>query len=470
MFRVPEFPGLVNELVQLLVAHREAFGQQRVFERAVALAFAEMVVWARHTVTALLWALGVQDQDWSGWYRLFSQGRFNEAAVNEVLLRETLRHVGPEDLYVIGGDGVQMWRDSRKMEGTSWLKCPRTPVWRPGIHRAQRFLNGSWLLPAEAGYSRAIPLRWLPAFVEKAQRTCHEAAKEWQAALTFMGWVRTQLDAAGRCTQDILFMGDGSFDNINLWQARPERVVVLVRTAKNRVLYHLPGAYAGRGARRKYGERAPKPEAYLKQRTGWQTTTLTVRARQRRRVYRVEGPFVRRGAPTCPVFLLVVRGQTWKRRGSRGRRTPCFYLVNAIQRDGKWQLPLPTETLLFWAWQRWELEVAHREAKSGFGLGDKQCWSPRAAVASVQWSAWLYALLLLAAYRTWGLTGHPHTRSAWWSGAPRWSFNYLWRDLHIDFLNTPEFLPLLSLFPTNLAKNRPLATMIHDALLAAAPA
>ena len=52
MFTVPEFPGLVNELVQLLLAHREAFGQQRVFERVIALVFAEGVVWARHTVTA----------------------------------------------------------------------------------------------------------------------------------------------------------------------------------------------------------------------------------------------------------------------------------------------------------------------------------------------------------------------------------------------------------------------------------
>ena len=397
MLSVPEFPGLVNELVQLLLAHREAFGQQRVFERVMALVFAEVVGWARHTVTQLLWALGIQNEEWSAWYRLFSRGRFAEEAVNRVLFRETRRHVAPEGLYVIGGDGVQIWRDSRKMEGTSWLKCPRTPVWRPGIHRAQRFLNGSGLVPPEQGYSRAIPLRWRPAFVEKAQRACHEAVKEWQAALTFMQWVRAQLDEAGRFAQHLLFGGDGSFDNLNLWKARPDRVIVFVRTATNRVLYHLPGSYSGRGAHRKYGDQALKPEAWLKQRAGWQTTTLTVRGRQRRMVYRVEGPFLRRGAPDHPLFLFVVRGQSWKRRGSRGRRKPCFYLVNAVKQAGQWVLPLPAETLLFWAWQRWALDVAHREGKSGFGLGDKQCWNPQAAVTSVQWSAWLYSLLLLAA-------------------------------------------------------------------------
>lgn len=470
MMKIPHLPGLVHEMVQLLLAHRGAFKQQRVFERVVALVMAELVVWARHTVTQLLWALGVQAEDWSGWYRLFSHGRFSEEAVNGILLRETLRHVAAEEVYVVGADGVQVWRDSQKMEGTSWLKCPRTPVWKAGIHRAQRFVNGSWLTPPEQGYSRAIILRWLPAFVEKARRQAHEALKEWQAGRTFVTWVRTQLDKAGRTAQTVLLLVDGSFDNTELWKTLPERVVMLARTAKNRVLYRLPGPYAGRGARRKYGERALPPQALLHERSAWQTITLTVRGRQRRMVYRLEGPCLRRNAPHHPLFLIVVKGLDHQTGHRRVRRQPSFYLVNAVLHHGQWRLPLPVETLLFWAWQRWELEVAHREVKSGFGLGDKQCFNPVSAVASVQWSAWVYSLLLLAAYRTWGLTRHPRTTAKWWRGSPRWSFNHLWRALHIDCFQTADFLPLFSLFPTNLAKNHPLAAMLYDAMLAAAPA
>lgn len=97
------------------------------------------------------------------------------------------------------------------------------------------------------------------------------------------------------------------------------------------------------------------------------------------------------------------------------RRQPLPFLVNARADDqGCWGLPLALETLLFWAWQRWEVEVARRELKSNFGLGHKQCWQPRAAVASVQWSAWVYSVLLLAGYRTWGLTAVP---TRWWSGS-----------------------------------------------------
>src|SRR5258708_2181194 len=356
------------------------------------------------------------------------------------------------------------------MEGSSWLKCPRRPRFRVGIHRAQRFLNGSWLTPSEEGYSRAIILRFLPAFVEKAQRRLHEAVTEWQAALQFVSWVRAGLARAGRGLQTILLLGDGACDNVGLWNALPARTVMLVRAAKNRVLYDPAPAYAGRGRKRKYGQRAPAPQDYLKAREGWKSLSLTVRGHSRRMVYRVEGPFVRRGANTVPVFLIVVRGQTWPSHGSRRRRKACFYLVNARFQAGQWVLPLSVEILLFWAWQRWELEVAHREVKSGFGLGDKQCFNPLSAVASVQFSAWVYSLLLLSAYRLWGLTAHPRKSAKWWKGSPRWSFNHLWRQLHHDCLRTTQFLPLLSLFPTNLAKKRPLAIILLDAMLSAAPA
>ena len=116
--------------------------------------------------------------------------------------------------------------------------------------------------------------------------------------------------------------------------------------------------------------------------------------------YRVEGPFLREGLVDHPLFLMVVRGMDRKVNGRRLKRDPAFYLVSAVQIDDRWILPLPEVELLAWAWQRWELEVAHRELKSGFGLGEKQCWNPRSAVTSVQWSAWVYALLLLAGCAT----------------------------------------------------------------------
>jgi hypothetical protein len=93
--------------------------------------------------------------------------------------------------------------------------------------------------------------------------------------------------------------------------------------------------------------------------------------------YQVLGPLVREGLPERPLFLIVVKGmhrKVGKKKQHFNHRGPSFYLVSAIQRDGQWQLPLPIAMLLAWLWQRWEIEVGHREMKTGWEVGEKQ-WS-----------------------------------------------------------------------------------------------
>ncbi len=158
--------------------------------------------------------------------------------------------------------------------------------------------------------------------------------------------------------------------------------------------------------------------------------------------YRVVGPYLRERAAEVPLFLIVVGGATWKagkKEPRRAKREPAFYLVNAVQQAGRWVLPLSAPLILAWIWQRWELEVAHREMKSGLGVGQKQCWNRRSAVVSVQWSVWVYAILVLAGYQAWGLFGGPRRPERWWPGARRWSFNTLWRGYRAALWGTSEF-------------------------------
>jgi len=468
MTTVSQNPELLNHLVALLVASRLVFGQERVYARVVALVVGEIMVFARHTVTQLLMTLGLTEQDWSAWYRLFSEGRFDAEAASRVLVKETLAHVAADEVYVVAGDGTQTPRSSRKIEGTGWLRNLRTPPFMVGIHYAQRWFNGSWLMPAEQGYRRALPLRWLPCFTEKATRQEHEARKEWEAAVDFLQWLRHQLALNGRSDQRVLMVADGSYDTLKLWQHLPAGVILLARSAKNRALYHLPGPHTGRGRRRKYGDRAPTPQAVWQQHQGWRHLTLTIRGRDRHLQYRVEGPLLRQGAPDCPLFLLVVRGKKRRRNGRLMRRQPLPFLVNATQDAmGEGHLPLPPDVLLFWAWQRWEIEVCHRELKSNLGLGDKQCFNPHAAVASVQWSAWVYALLVLAAYRTWGLCDGPAVPTRWWRGAGRWSFNTMWRAYRAALWGPHHFHPLWPSIPGNWPEKEAVLMGLSNSIYAA---
>ena len=181
--------------------------------------------------------------------------------------------------------------------------------------------------------------------------------------------------------------------------------------------------------------------------------------------FHLVGPVVRQGAAARPLFLIVVRGKD----NQRTRREPLPFLVNALPDGaGGWRLPLPVATLLFWAWQRWEIEVAHRELKANFGLGNKQCWQPTAAVLSVQWSAWVYAILLLAGYRTWGLCSGPPTPARWWPGAKRWSFTTLWRAYRSELWNKHEFRALWTTTADNWWKKETWLAALDNSI--AAPA
>lgn len=467
MSTIPQNKELLKCLIELIEAHRPVFKQERTYHRAIALIFGELIVFARHTITQILLGLGLVKEDWSAWYRFFSAGRFDYDKASEILFAETLAHVNEDELYVVGGDATQTPRSSRKMEGSGWLRNLRTPPFMVGIHAAQRWFNGSWLMPAEKGYSRAMPLRWLPAFTEKSEPQAHEPMKEWEAAVAFLTWLMAQFIACGRHCQQVLMLGDGSYDTLNLWKHLPDGVLLLARSAKNRALYYLPDKASH--ANRKYGERAPTPQAIWQVRTGWKQCKFAVRGKMRHLKYKLSQPVLRKGAAHRPLILIVLQGKQRQKNGRTYRRKPLPFLVNAIQDEqGNWLLPLPIETLLFWAWQRWELEVCHRELKSNFGLGDKQCWNPQAAVLSVQWSAWVYSLLLLAGYRSWGLCGAPDVPTRWWRGSQRWSLNTLWRAYRAALWDEHDFQPLFTPFPNNSLGNMDFKKALYNAIYGSA--
>ena len=451
MSSIPQNPKLLKNLEQLLEAHRPIFNQERVYQRVKALVYALLFAFGRRTLTQLLITLGLTDRDWSGWYRIFSQLRFDPMQASEIMLKEVLGHIAKDEILVVGGDGTQTPRTGRKIEGVGYLRCMRTPVFKTGIHLAQRWFNFCIMLPIENGFSRALPLLWLPCFTEKSQRVCTIAYKEWETAVVSLNWLLMYLKQLGREGQAILMVGDGRYDNLNLWKALPTGVTLLARSAKNRVLYHLPEQDAHKN--RKYGERALTPQEIWQQKSGWSRISLLIRGRKRQLRYKTVGPVLRKDAPDTPLFLIVVGGQSYTQHGHKKYRPPMPYLVNAIQNeDSEWVLPLPIETLLLYAWQRWELEVCHREVKSNLGLGEMQAWNPTAAVTSVQWVAWCYSLFVLAGYRTWGLCNAPQVPTRWWRGSQRWSFNTLWRSFRASLWSSHHFQPISPLSTDDWAR------------------
>jgi hypothetical protein len=259
-------------------------------------------------------------------------------------------------------------------------------------------------------------------------------------------------------------LNDGRYDTLQFWPGLPERTIGVVRTARNRRLYELPAEDAH--GNRKYGEQAPAPHRWLQMRKGFHHQEVVVRGRIRPMRYRVEGPYVREGLPDIPLMLIVIGGGKRPKGSRRKNYQPCFFLVSAVLIEGKWSLPLPIAQLLAWLWQRWELEVAHRQMKSGLGLGEKQCWNPQATVASVQWSVWVYALMVFTGYRIWGNDPGTKPPGLWRSAPRRWSFNTLWRALRSEIWQHTDFQATWTWSRNNWSVNEPLWDNLFNSVLA----
>jgi hypothetical protein len=138
----------------------------------------------------------------------------------------------------------------------------------------------------------------------------------------------------------------------------------------------------------------------------------------------------------------VVKGVDLRAKRRR-RRDPSFFLVSGVWEDDQWRLPFSAEKLLFWAWQRWEVEVCHREMKSSFGLGEMQCWGALSTVMASRWQAWSYGVMVMAGIRAWGLGRGPlRPAGRWWGGSGRWSMGTLWRGYRLEMWGGEPFRAL----------------------------
>lgn len=448
-------PALATTWFALLAAYRPVVRQERVFTRLVALAVAVVLGLGRQLPTRWLATLGVAALDWTAWYRLFDRDRLHLATLHGTLVAQVLAEIPATDPVVaVAVDATSLPRTSGKLPGCGVARALRGLRWPRGLTHAQRYVGLSALLPRSVdGDSRAIPFKWLLLRSAKTRPLGDEPERtEAAGARELVGWVRGQLDAAQRAAQRLLVLGDGRYSTAPFLADLPHHVTVLARCARNRALFALPTARAtGRGRQPRYGDRGPTPEATLHdEATAWQTVTVRVRGRTIPLTVAVTGPWLIQGAPGQPLALIVVRGIDRGKGTTRRQRDPQFFLVTLDRTaDGSWDLPLPLAEVLAWAWQRWEVEVMHRELKSGFGLGQQQAFSAQAAAAVTPWLVWLYAVLILTGYRAWGLGPGTVSDAGRWYRARRWSIGRLRQGLRQDLWALGEFRPLWTRSPDN---------------------
>lgn len=384
------------------------FPQERTRQRAIEHALAVPCVLGRRTISRTVGALGRGEQDWSADYKLFSRsaweaGRLFAPAIDEYLERY------PQGPVVAAIDDTRLPKTGKKIKGTGWGRDPLSPPFHVNLTYGQRFIQASLLYRhyEEGAYPpRGFPVRFdLATPLKKPGKRASAAAREEyrrlkketnlsRQSLGVMGELRTIVDERDGDERDLLFVGDGNYCNRTVYKANLERINLVTRCRKDARLC-FPAAP---GSRRKYAAELFTPEQVLKQEDRpWRKARVYLGGKPRFVKYKeVSGVLWRRGAGLRKLRLLVIAPVPYylSKNSPRNFRQPAYFLST--------DLDSPAKFLIQACFDRWQIEVNHRDEKDLLKVGQAQVWSEQSIPRHPAFAVASYSLLMLAALKRFG--------------------------------------------------------------------
>jgi DDE superfamily endonuclease len=440
---LPEDPRSLLACFLAIVADWEAvFPQSRTYLRAVRQALGVLICLGRRTLSRIIWTNGGQHRDWRAEYFLFSRSQWNPAQLFIPIVRRALdwcpgRYIG------IAIDDTRLRKTGPRIQQAFFQRDPLSPKFYVNLMFGLRFLQASLLVPlfrrTKVG-ARALPIafeevsvvkrprRKLPkrkagkGKVRRGKRTEPLSAlerewKQYRAAqklhnlstrfVDLMQRLRSTFDACGAAQKILLLAVDGSFCNRTVFAAVVQGVELIARARKDIKLCFR----AGDGSRRFYGVEKFTPEQVrLDPTKPWKTTKVFYGGKRRKVEYKqVSGVLWQGGARKRLLRLLVIRPTRYRKLKS-GRwyyRRPAFLLTTVVAGT--------VRQLLQIYFDRWQIEVNHREEKDTLGVGQAQLWNVTAVPKQPAFAVASYSALLLAALQAFGAE-----RGQAYAALPKW--------------------------------------------------
>ena len=417
--------SLLSEFLALTQPWREVFPQQRTYQRAVRQALGSLVCLGRRCLSRILWASGRQDRSWSGEYFLHSRCQWQPQQLFRPLLERAL-HYCPQRLVGVALDDTRLRKTGRSIPQAFYQRDPMSPPFHVNLTLGLRFLQASLLLPlhrnAEMG-ARAIPVRFEEVSRDKrpGRKATQQMKQEYRAAVkqqnlstrfVEMGQqLRAEFDQAGGQDKLLVLAGDGSFCNRTCFRQIPERSVLLVRARKDAKLCLRAPA----DSRRFYARDKFTPEQVRQQDNShpWKTTKIFYGGQRRKVRYKVLATvYWQSGARQMPLRLIVVAPTAYRKSKSKRLyyRDPAYLLTSDLRSAVKQLLQI--------YFDRWQIEVNHREEKDTLGVGQAQLWNVTAVPKQPVLAVAAYSALLLA-----GLKAFGPQRGPAYAALPKWRRN-----------------------------------------------
>jgi len=385
-----------------------AFPRARSRKRAIEHAIALPCLFGRRTISRTVCALGRTDQDWSADYKIFSRCLWKSERLFDPVIDEYLDRY-PKAPVVAAIDDTKLRKTGRKIKGASWHRDPLSPPFHMNLVYGLRFLQASMLFAhyREGDFPpRGIPVRFqeAPPLKKPGKRATDQQMDQYRQlkkernlstqAIEVIGSLRASLDQRGGADRLLLIVGDGSFCNRTLFKAELDRTALIARCRKDARLC-MPAPI---GQRRKYDPQIFTPELVRKQDDRpWLRARVYLGGKRRGVKYKeVTGILWKRGGGTRKLRLIVIRAVPYKlsKHSRTNYREPAYFLST--------DLSTPARLLVGACFDRWQIEVNHREEKDVLGVGQAQVRSEQSVQRHPALAVASYSMLLLAALREFG--------------------------------------------------------------------
>lgn len=412
---------LLAMFLQIAGEWRGVFPQGRTWRRAVRQALGSLVCVGRRCLSRIIWTNGGQGRSWSAEYFLHSRCDWQPQALFQPILQRGLTYC-PGRLVGVAVDDTRLAKTGRSIRQAFFQRDPLSPPFWVNLMLGLRFLQASLLVPLHRQaprYTRALPIRFEEVSrVKKPSR--HASAEEqrlYKQALkqhnlshhfvTMAHALRHALDAAGGRLKTLVLVGDGSFCNRTCLGAHVDHTELIVRARKDAGLCEP----APQGSRRFYAVVTFTPEQVRQDEARWWQVTKVCYGGKRRtvRFKEVTDLYWRGGARRRPLRLLVVAPTPYRKRksGKRYYRRPAFLLTTDLRSRPR--------ALLQLYFDRWQIEVNHRDEKDTLGVGQAQLWNRIAVPKQPVLAVAAYSALLLASLLAFGAA-----RGAPYAALPKW--------------------------------------------------
>lgn len=416
-------------LAECLTKHLNSWAailpQQRSLERTTALGVGILCGLGKRTITRAIGFHGNTQKDWSADYKMFSRSPWKARDLFAPILQEALAQHRLERI-VVSVDDTRVWRTGRNVPFTQWHRDPMGPAFADNLRWGHRFLQASLVLPLYRGEgqssARSVPVRWEMAPVVK-QPGKRATAQDWEdyrrekkeknlsrQFVSLVSELRQHLNSSGKAGHWLGVVGDGSFCNRTVlaedWNA--QQVSLVVRCRKDLVLCKR----ARERGRRFFGKTKFTPEQ-VRRWDGWarwQRASIFHGGRYRSVRYKeLTGVYWQRGGRQKELRLIVLASTGYRKskNGDRQYHKPAYLLTT--------DLHTPVEKLVQDYFDRWAIEVNHRDEKEVIGVGEAQVWNEKSVCKVPALLVAMYSWLILS-----GLECYGPTRTKDYLPLPKW--------------------------------------------------